>query len=355
MSSSRLPALDFGRGMAALAVVIFHYTFLNEAARLGMPGLAKFTNYGYLGVHFFFLISGFVIFMTLEKTAGAWDFFVARASRLYPAFVLSIILTIFFLYMLQGHVMFSTKDILLNLTMFPGSLGATKINPAYWTLSFEIIFYGIVFLAILSRGKNGVMPIIIAWFSLSALNAFIDLGVIEKLLILKWSPLFTGGAALYLATCNTGKARAIYLVLFFTTLPFACYYTLENLVESRALFDFWQTQDNTLIALITSIYLLMALIAFRPNAMNWLPPKFIEICGGGSYILYLIHERVGNEVITQLYPSIGNAGVFLTITLMIAASAFLYVYFDKPAQRKLRILRTQVKTTPNEAPASVSN
>lgn len=355
MSSSRLPALDFGRGMAALAVVIFHYTFLNEDARLGMPGLATFTNYGYLGVHFFFLISGFVIFMTLEKTASAWDFFAARASRLYPAFVLSIVLTILFLYILQGHVMFSIRDIALNLTMFPGSLGAQKINPAYWTLSFEIIFYGIVFLAILFRGKNGVLPIITVWFSLSALNAFISLGIIEKILILKWSPLFTGGAALYLATCKSGKSRAAYLALFFITLPFACHYTLENLAEPRALFDFWQTQDSILISLIFTIYLLMAFIAFRPNAMSWLPPKFIEICGGASYILYLIHERVGSELITRLYPLLGNAGVLITIGLMIGISSFLYLYFDKPAQRILRTLRTRTTGNISQARAGISN
>lgn len=353
MSSSRLPALDVARGMAALAVVLFHYTCLNESAREDMPSLVEFTAYGYLGVHLFFLISGFVIFMTLDRTVNAWDFFVARASRLYPAFLLSIVLTLAFLYILTGQMTFTWHDIFLNLTMFPDILGAKMVNPAYWTLGIEIVFYGIIFLTIISFGKSGILPVVLVWFTLSVLNSFSDLGIVEKVLILKWSPLFTGGAALYLATRETHWRRAAYLVLFFITLPVASHYVLLALIEQQARLSFWQSEDMIAVSILVAIYGLMALIAFRPNAMSWLPPKFVELCGGGSYIIYLIHERVGGLLITKLYPFGGAMSIVFVIVLMIIITSFIYIYFDKPIQKKLRAFRLQTLLAPT--PKTIKN
>lgn len=350
MSSSRLPALDVARGMAALAVVLFHFACFNEAARADLPNFVQVTYYGYLGVHLFFLISGFVIFMTLEKTAGAWDFFIARASRLYPAFLLSIALTLVGAYLLQGNMMFSMRDVLLNLTMFPDFLGAKMINGAYWTLAIEIVFYGLVFLAILIRGKDGIMPIVVAWFALSVLNAFIGLGIIERLLILKWAPLFTGGAALYFSTRQTDWRRVAYLAVFVATLPVAAHYALGSLAEQRERFSYWQTDDVVAVSVLAAAYALMAFIAFRPNAMSWLPPKFVEVCGGASYILYLIHQTVGSIMVAKLYPYLGGMAITLVVALMVAVSALIYMYFDKPVQRKLRIFRRQSLTTSSAIP-----
>jgi peptidoglycan/LPS O-acetylase OafA/YrhL len=355
MSSQRLPALDVTRGIAALAVVLFHYTCMNEAARTDMPTIMQFTTYGYFGVHLFFLISGFVIFMTLERTAGALDFFLARASRLYPAFLLSIVLTLACLYVLPGMMEFSVRDVLLNLTMFPDILGAKKVNPAYWTLSIEIVFYAIVFLAILLRGKSGILPVVFGWFALSALNTVVGLGIVEKLLILKWSPLFAGGAALYLATRSTHWKRAVYLALFVMTMPVAYHYAIEALVEQNAKFSFWKTDDAVVALVLAAIYALMAFIAFRPNAMGWLPPKFVELCGGGSYIIYLIHERAGSLMVTLLYPSLEAMAVVFVIAIMSSAAALIYVYFDKPAQKKLRALRGRAKSAPSASALNASN
>lgn len=350
MSSSRLPALDIARGMAALAVVLFHYTCLNETAREDLPGLARFTVYGYLGVHLFFLISGYVIFMTLERTKNSIDFLFARASRLYPSFLLSIALTILCIYLLTDNIPFSMRDIALNMTMFPDILGAKMVNPAYWTLGIEVVFYGIIFLAIIIAGKKGITPIVLGWFALSVFNSFVGLGIAEKLLILKWAPLFTGGAALYLATRETHWRRTAYLALFLITLPVAAHYTLLAFIEQKSRFSFWQSDDITVVFVLAALYVVMGLIAFRPSGMSWMPSKFVELCGGGSYIIYLIHERVGNILITKLYPSFGATSIVLVIATMVVASSFIYMYFDKPAQKKLRAFRQQLLTTSSAIP-----
>ncbi|MBB1075267.1 acyltransferase [Rhodoferax sp. 4810] len=86
----RLELLDYGRFSATLAVMFFHYFFNGiQNGKISsfehIPWVIDFAKYGYLGVEFFFMISGYVIFFSSkEKTAG--EFGAARVLRLFPAF-----------------------------------------------------------------------------------------------------------------------------------------------------------------------------------------------------------------------------------------------------------------------------
>src|ERR1044072_9360250 len=79
MPSSRIKELDALRGIAALMVVFFHYTFWRPQAKLGF-------NLGTTGVDLFFMISGFVIFMSLLHINQSKEFVINRISRLYPGY-----------------------------------------------------------------------------------------------------------------------------------------------------------------------------------------------------------------------------------------------------------------------------
>ena len=85
----RINEIDFLRFVAALSVVLFHYSFRGHAADdlsvMPYPVLETVARYGYLGVDLFFLISGFVILMT-ASSGSLKDFVISRAVRLYPAF-----------------------------------------------------------------------------------------------------------------------------------------------------------------------------------------------------------------------------------------------------------------------------
>ena len=78
----RLTELDSLRGIAAMAVVLFHYTtrFTELYGHTAPPVFS--VPLGHLGVNLFFMISGFVIFMTLERTLTSRDFIISRFSRL---------------------------------------------------------------------------------------------------------------------------------------------------------------------------------------------------------------------------------------------------------------------------------
>jgi len=336
--------LDLGRGLAALAVVIFHYCYINDSVRLSVDWLQPIAVYGYLGVHFFFVLSGFVIFMTLERTHGAFDFAFARAARLYPSYVLSIGLTLVVFWLLTGESAVSTMDALLNLTMFAELFGAEKVNPAYWTLSREIIFYGLIFLILRVRRGRYMSAFLITWIAISALHYVFPLGLLERAMILKWAPLFVAGAALYKAKVSTRKLRLRWAGLYILSLPLACLYASEALSAQAEFFDFWSADKSVVITLITLIYVYLGFAAFRRGMWSWVPPRVVEIVGGSSYLLYLIHETVGMVLIDRWFSRLGLASVFCVIAIMVAVSILLFLYFEVPVQRALKSMRTHIFT-----------
>lgn len=341
-SLPRLPMLDLARGFAALAVVIFHYCYINDNFRNDMGGIASVAVYGYLGVHFFFVLSGFVIFMTLERCRGALDFAFARAARLYPSYLLSIAITLLAVWFLTGEPAVGWRDLFANLTMFADAFGAERVNPAYWTLSREVVFYGMVFIALVMGRNCVVITFILVWLLLSLIHAIWGLPWLERILILKWTPLFSAGALLYLSMRSGGYFRILFAIAFVSTLPLACYYAVEALGGQRAFFEFWVADERVVVAVIALIYIFMALVVVRRSRVEWISRRWVEFIGGGSYILYLIHERVGMILIDAWYVSIGAFAVAATIVLMVGMSLVLYLAFERPMQSKLREVRNRI-------------
>src|SRR5215471_14772595 len=101
MTDKRLDALDGLRGVAILLVMGFHYFYHLESSYYKshlypygetFSGIPLF-QYGYLGVELFFIISGFVIALTLEKSGSPLEFLLRRFVRIWPALLFSAIVT----------------------------------------------------------------------------------------------------------------------------------------------------------------------------------------------------------------------------------------------------------------------
>ena len=139
ITQNRYKELDALRGLAALLVVFFHFT-------LGRNQYNSFFKLGATGVDLFFIISGFVIFMSLQKVSRSADFLINRASRLYPTYWAAVTFTFISLTaysLLKGGGDLGSKlmQYVGNLTMFQFYLGITDIDGPYWTLIIEMIFY----------------------------------------------------------------------------------------------------------------------------------------------------------------------------------------------------------------------
>lgn len=142
----RLHFLDLIRGIAAV-LVIFDHSFNVPIAD---DVIRKYFDTGRLGVTTFFLVSGFVIPLTLERQASIRAFIVTRFFRLYPLFWLSLIGVVIWAHFgvtlspPEYYALFEThftRNMLVNATMLQELFHVPNAIPVFWTLTVELAFY----------------------------------------------------------------------------------------------------------------------------------------------------------------------------------------------------------------------
>jgi exopolysaccharide production protein ExoZ len=141
---NRLAGLELLRGLAALLVLVGHikYPIMSVLGEDAVPSfLAHFA--GPFGVDLFFILSGYLIALTLERpNTTARTFFIARVARVAPLyFVVSLVclaLPGFRSYPMSPEMVFTT---IFYLPILGDGLLPMSAHPYGWTLSFEMLFY----------------------------------------------------------------------------------------------------------------------------------------------------------------------------------------------------------------------
>jgi len=97
----RQPALDGIRGIAILAVLLFHCFYTLVARTSDAHPLWSLLSGGWLGVDLFFVLSGFLITGILIRSRSGthyfYRFYLSRASRIFPAYF-AVLAFVFFIY-----------------------------------------------------------------------------------------------------------------------------------------------------------------------------------------------------------------------------------------------------------------
>jgi peptidoglycan/LPS O-acetylase OafA/YrhL len=137
----RFDFLDVARGAAALLVLLEHG--LHQC----LPGYAAFSRanlvIGQSAILVFFMISGFVIPMSLEGGTNA-TFWRRRFFRLFPVYWFSIALAFAYVCVGQAHPNVRLGDWrvwLSNLVLMQRWLGHPNVWEVFWSLHFEVAFY----------------------------------------------------------------------------------------------------------------------------------------------------------------------------------------------------------------------
>lgn len=323
-SSQRVVELDALRGLAALAVVAFHYTTHYQT----MIGHTRPLGFGFqagnYGVQLFFLISGFVIFMTLQRARTAMDFVVSRFSRLFPAYWAAMAITAAVVYTLgMPEQKLPLRDLLLDLTMVQEILGAQHLDGSYWTLGVELFFYA----QMLAWFMLGLLPririIIGAWLVLAvAYGLCTKAGVhfsytVREVLILKHIPFFALGVLFYRMHCNAGNridAGMVGLCLLAIAIAYAPVYLA---VATTCVGIFW---------------------LFLSGRLRWLGTAPMAYLGAISYSLYLLHQSIGFVLIHRMEQRgvAPLAAVAITVGVIFVMATLLTYLVERPALRWIR-------------------
>lgn len=152
--------IDYLRGLAAISVALFHF---NETERPEIPIYSDIVSYGWLGVPVFFFLSGYCIQISAQSSRSTLSFLVRRSLRIYLPYWSSLLIccTIIVLALLVRGVNdaaplpASLADFIILIFAFTGSPYEAKslalMNWSYWTLAYELAFYAVVFIALISR------------------------------------------------------------------------------------------------------------------------------------------------------------------------------------------------------------
>lgn len=173
-----LYSLDIARGVAALAVVLWHWqhfffsgSFPGKLEREEQPFynvLFIFYEKGWMAVDFFFALSGFIFFRLYsysirQKKIGAREFFVLRFSRLYPLHLVCLLLVAVLQWAMvtvRGYPFVyplnDTFHFVLNV-FFASAWGFQKgfsFNAPIWSVSIEVLLYALFFIVMRVLGPK---------------------------------------------------------------------------------------------------------------------------------------------------------------------------------------------------------
>lgn len=324
-AQTRVVELDALRGLAALAVVGFHYTthYQNEVGHIGeMPVSFGFGNYG---VELFFLISGFVIFMTLERTRTAMDFVVSRFSRLFPAYWVAILTSAAVVYTIgMPSQRLPLRDVAFDFTMIQEILGAEHLDGSYWTLQIELFFYVQMLIWFMLGQLKRIRWVIVAWLILAVASGLADMQhkhvsyVFRELLILRYIPFFAIGILFYRLRSQPQHRYGDMFLIGLCLLAIGVAYKPVLL----------------LVALVcTAIFAAFSLDWLR--FLRWAPLAFL---GAISYSLYLLHQAIGFSLIWQLEMHGIGPGIaaLIAIAMVTVLATGLTWWVERPAMRAIR-------------------
>lgn len=367
----RIDILDSYRALAILFVLSFHYTVRwaapEDPAQHLAPG-AIFDpvtplGYGALGVEFFFMISGFVILMTLERCRNVGDFALRRFARLWPALLIGATLTTAIVAWLgPADWQVSAGDYFTSVTLIDPSItswlthrpGLKWVDGAYWSLWIELCFYAwaaAVYLLVRKR-------FVVAWLGLFALLLIgmvfsgwhIPAFIVDFLnkthlarpiqlvasfssrwlapyLFISHFPYFTVGICAYEIWSN-GRFRKVAIGGIAVAAALTSYWALTG----KSVFVNAEVIDVTIInTLMFSLFILFTFDHRLVRIFNFRP---LVLVGQASYSLYLLHQNIGIAVMRRGIAS-GVPYLLmlpLTVLAMIGLALSIFQFVEIPAK-----------------------
>lgn len=335
------------RGIASLSVVynhIFALFFANETTinqflhvvGYKLPQFASgniflqlfnildqklYFNPGFVGVYIFFLISGFVIPISI-KNNGIKKFIISRGLRIYPVAIAGMSLSIFCICLFQ--LLYQNTVPRLDLTFILSNFTILLrypfhqefIDPVLWTLEIELYFYIALIIIYNMKMMKNIKTIIIL---ITIICISID-GHYSN--ILKNIMFMFIGTSIFLSYKNQIS-------------------TIDNIINIIFIFILfqisWYTAEKVYFTLIffTTFYSLIIFITLYKFRSHIRYSRILDFFGNISYPMYISHQIIGYALLAFLVFYI-NFYIAIAITFIIIIIIIAYIFhiaLEKPFKR----------------------
>jgi peptidoglycan/LPS O-acetylase OafA/YrhL len=341
---NRIQYLDGLRGIAIAVVVLTHFWGPGWGPLLPFGSAfndVRIIRQGWVGVELFFIISGFVILLTVERCRGFPEFLRRRWFRLFPAMLLATILTLIFNATIQPIAQFADDPwyyALPGLSFISESywhvifqIDIASLHHAFWTLYVEVGFYAIFGIAYFYAGwKRATILLVVLClailFTRPVLGYFNATGIIGRALEpFEWLGMryylwFASGILfakaksldnwrIFLLACVAGVAAAILIS-----------------PNDRALT--WD--DRTAMIAVVALF---AVAQKSVRTQRLLKARALIFLGAISYPLYLVHETIGLGLIvltSSILPGVPAALLPVPTTIIILALSYAITRSGEP-------------------------
>ena len=340
----RILELDALRAMAAINLMLFHFTHV-YSVKFGYTSPLGFEwPYGAYGVEMFFILSGYVNSMSLLRRGKPVDFVAARMIRIIPIFLMAIVANLWILSLAPMNENVSSAQFLANMTLMPRVLGYECVDPVMWTLQIEMMFY-VTLVTLFLIG--GLKRYFIGWGVLLALSLtvcptldslaavhsetqwFALATVIRRIMLLDFVPLFAMGFLLYMIKTETGKR----------------WHNVLGIILAAGVFHSIDHGKHNPLATALIIGLVTASAYGKVPMLRFKPLVYVSTI---SYALYLCHNNLGCALIYRF----DHAGVppqlcfLIAVIFAIAMSIIITQRIEQPITAALRDAWNRVRNGP---------
>lgn len=347
MQKTRYAELDALRGIAAILVVVFHFTIENKESQAGF-------KLGVTGVDLFFMISGFVIFMSANKLTTAREFVINRFSRLYPTYWTCVTFT-FILVILAEYIgtgktigLYTLWQYATNMTMFQQYLNMPDLDGSYWTMIVEMVFYLVILLLLWTKQlKNdngwGMVGLAFVFLYDSVLASYfpaVYLMVSHWIPLVNHFPLFFAGILFYkIATEKTNHIQYYLLIS-------ACGFMQTRLFEDGGQSRLFVSQTEYMGMLV---FYFLLFVLFVNGKLKFIVNRVTLHLGTISYALYLVHQYLGVHILIPQLMEAGNISfalaVLIAVAVCIMVASIVTFYIEAPLRTRLKFLLSAKSTT----------
>jgi peptidoglycan/LPS O-acetylase OafA/YrhL len=271
------------------------------------------------------MISGFVIFMTLERVSSVRDFAVSRFARLYPVFWVALLMAVILLPLAGGQVP-STRTVLANATIEAPLFGTPFVDVVYWSLSCEVLFY-VLAAALFASGWRKIEFAALGWLGVSVVATHYPL--LMFLIDAPYAYMFVIGIMVYRLRQNPWNAAA--------------WGTLATAIFVSACIRYEPSARHFPGILNAALMTALGAVLWLGSYMK--PPRPLAYLGELSYSIYLIHVPMGAVIfvaLSRLLPP--DLAVLIAVPAVLAVASVINAWIERPAQRwiKSRLLSKRV-------------